>query len=186
MINTNNLGKNIIILEEVASTQEYIKQMPDEIKKDGLVVIAKNQTAGIGTNGRTWYTKKDKNLTFSFVLKPECNIKKIENLTLTIAKTIVKVIKNLYGYDLEIKYPNDIILNSKKIGGILTEATTYKKIVKQIIIGIGLNINQEEFEGEIKDAATSLKKEFGKDFDKEKIFMEFLKEFEKEYLNMIK
>lgn len=186
MSNTNILGNNIIILEEVSSTQEYIKGIPNEKKQDGLVVVAKNQTAGIGTNGRKWYTEKNKNLTFSFLLKPNCNIEKLENLTVTIAETMIKVIKKLYGYDLDIKYPNDIMLKSKKMGGILTEAITSNEIVKQIIIGIGLNINQEKFGEEVKDIATSLKKEFGKEFNIKQILMEFLKEFEKEYLNMIK
>ena len=185
-LNTKFLGKNLIILEEVPSTQNYIKKMREGDKKDGLVVLAKNQTAGIGTNGRKWYTKDHENLTFSFLLKPNCNIKKIENLSIKIAEVMIKVIKEKYGYDnLKIKYPNDIIVNSKKLGGILTEAIINHEQVKEIIVGIGLNVNQEEFTEEIKDIATSLKKEFNKEFNILKILSEFLEEFEREYMNIL-
>lgn len=183
-LNTKILGKNLIVLEEVDSTQKYIK----EIAKDapnGLVVVTKNQIAGIGTKGRTWYTAKNKNLTFSFLLKPKCDVKNIENFTIKLAEVIVEVIKKKYGYDLGIKHPNDIILNSKKMGGILTEASILKNKVEQIVVGIGLNINQEEFEGEIKDIATSLKKEFGKNFDIFDLLGELLNEFEKIYMKIL-
>lgn len=183
-LNTKIIGKNLIILEEVDSTQMYIKDIAAN-SPDGLVVIAKNQTAGIGTNGRIWHTEKDKNLTFSILLKPECNVSKIEKLTILLAEAIVDVIKQKYGYDLNIKYPNDIILNSKKLGGILTEALVLKDKVNQIIIGIGLNINQEEFYGEIKNIATSLKKEFEKDFDKFEILGNILNEIERVYMKIL-
>ncbi len=135
--------------------------------------------------GRSWYTEKDKNLTFSIFLKPECNINKIEGLTILISKVIVDIIKTMYGYNLEIKYPNDVMLNGKKIGGILTESITNRKIVKQIVIGIGFNVNQEKFDEKIENIATSLKKEFGKNFDKQEILINFLSKFEVEYMKIL-
>lgn len=93
--------------------------------QDGTVVICENQTKGKGTNGRTWIATPGKNLTFSFLLKPNCNIKDIQNLTIMIAETIVKVIKEEYGFDLEIKYPNDIVKNNKKM-----RRNTYRKLFK--------------------------------------------------------
>ena len=74
------------------------------------------------------------NLTFSLLLRPNCNIKKLENLTITIAEIIVKVIKELYDIELEIKYPNDIFISGKKLGGILTESVTKGEITESIII----------------------------------------------------
>lgn len=91
----------------------------------------------------------------------------------------------MYGYNLEIKYPNDVMLNGKKIGGILTESITNRKIVKQIVIGIGFNINQEKFDEKIENIATSLKKEFGKNFDKQEILINFLSKFEVEYMKIL-
>ena len=90
---------------------------------DGLVVIADNQTKGKGTNGRIWYTTDGQNLTFSFLLKPNCNIQNLKNLTIIIAEVIVKVIRELYGYSLKIKYPNDIMIGNKKI-----RRNTYRKL----------------------------------------------------------
>lgn len=78
--------------------------------------------------------KLGENLTFSFLLKPNCNIKKLENLTITIAEVIIKVIKDLYDIQLEIKYPNDIFLSGKKLGGILTETVTKGEITESVII----------------------------------------------------
>lgn len=184
-LDTKFLGKQLIILEEIDSTQSYIKERADELP-NGLVVIAKNQTAGKGTNGRVWYTESDKNLTFSFILKPNCDIKKIEHLTVLIAEMIVATIKEMYGYDLKIKHPNDIILNNKKMGGILTESVINKDKVKQIVVGIGLDINQEKFDKELEWIATSLKKEYGKEFCKVDILANFLNKFEENYILTIK
>ncbi len=184
-LHTQFLGQKLIIFDEIDSTQTYIKERASELQ-NGLVVIAKNQTAGKGTNGRVWYSEKDKNLTFSFLLKPNCNVKKIENLTVTIAEVIVDTIKEMYGYDLGIKHPNDIILNHKKMGGILTESVLCEENVKQIVIGIGLDINQEKFDEDIKEIATSLKREYKKDFDKYAILTSFLNRFEEKYFSIIK
>ena len=82
---------------------------------NGLLVIAENQTKGRGTNGRNWFVREGENLTFSFYLRPNCNIRKLKSLTIRIAEVMVGVIKDLYGYCLDIKYPNDIMLFDKKI-----------------------------------------------------------------------
>lgn len=74
------------------------------------------------------------NLTFSFLLRPNCNIKKLETLTILIAKVIVRVIKELYNINLEIKHPNDIIISGKKLGGILTESTSKGETAETVII----------------------------------------------------
>lgn len=122
-LNTKILGKEIVYLEEIDSTQDYIKTLAKKSVCDGLVVIAENQTKGKGTNGRVWYTQKEQNLTFSFLLKPNCNIKKLDNFTIIIAEVIVKVIKDLYDCDLDIKYPNDIMVGNKKV-----RRNTYRKL----------------------------------------------------------
>lgn len=183
-LNTEFLGRNLIILDEIDSTQKYIKNISKDAQ-NGLVVIARNQISGIGTKGRTWYTSKDKNLTFSFLLKPKCNVKNIENLTIMIAEAVIKVIKEMYGYELSIKYPNDIMLNGRKLGGILTEASILKTEVEQIVVGIGLNVNEDKFCKEIENIATSLKKECGKTFEKYEILENLLNEFEKIYMKIL-
>lgn len=89
-----------------------------------------------GTHGRKWYTDESNNIAFSFLLALNCEIEKLEGLTLEIAKTMVEVFQTLYGISLMIKSPNDIVYQGKKIGGILTETKLQGKIVKYVVIGI--------------------------------------------------
>ncbi|MCI8396567.1 MAG: hypothetical protein HFJ52_02540 [Clostridia bacterium] len=77
--------------------------------------MAEKQTKGKGTNGRIWFTEEGNNLTFSFLLKPNCNIQKLQNLTITIAEVMIRIIKEKYGYHLDIKYPNDIVKSGRKL-----------------------------------------------------------------------
>ena len=125
------------------------------------------------------------NLTFSMLLKPNCNVKALENLTITIAEVRIRTIHKLYGYVLEIKYPNDIMKSNKKLAGILTESQLSGGKTKKIIIGIGLNLNQTEFKDELEDIATSLKNEFGGTYKKEEVIAEFLNEYETEYMKIL-
>lgn len=183
-VKTKFLAKNIIHLKEVDSTQNYIKQLSNV--EEGTVVIADRQTNGIGTHDRKWYAGEKENIIMSFILKPKCNISKLSNLTYTIAECMIKAIKNIYDINLSIKIPNDIIYDNKKIGGILTEAKVEGEIAKEIYIGIGINLNEESFPYELENTATSLKKEFGNEYSREKILLEFFYIFEKEYLNEVK
>ena len=89
-----------------------------------------------GTHGKKWYTDVENNIAFSFFVKTNCNIKKIDGITVEIAETIIEIFKNIYNIELEIKYPNDIIYNDKKIGGILTNTKLNGEQVKYIVIGI--------------------------------------------------
>ena len=157
---------NIINLKKVDSTQLEAKRMiENDSASNGTIIVAKNQTAGIGTHGRKWISKKNESITFSIILTPNCNLSKLENFTLDIAKCITDIIFEKYNIKLEIKEPNDIVYNGKKLGGILTESKVLELNVKYVIIGIGLNTNQLKFDDEIRDIATSIKKEFGINID---------------------
>ena len=109
------------------------------------------------------------------------NINSIEGITIEFAKLLVNIFKSIYGIDcINIKYPNDLLINGKKIGGILTETKLVRDNVKYLIVGIGINTNQIEFENlEIKDIASSIKKECKKEIDNNKVIFEFIREFEK-------
>lgn len=183
-LETKNLARNIIYLKEIDSTQKYIRQM-NEIK-DSTVVITDKQTNGIGTHDRKWFAGEKENIIMSFALLPKCNILKFSNLTYIISECMIDAINNIYNIKLNIKIPNDIVYNNKKIGGILTESILEGEIVKKIYIGIGINLNEEFFPEELKDIATSLKIEFGKEYEREKILVEFFNIFEKRYLELIK
>ena len=185
-LKTKFLGRNMLHFEVIDSTQKYIKENLIKNMPNGTIVIADTQSSGIGTQGRKWFTgDNNENIAMSFVLYPETDIKKFSNLTKLIAECIINTVKKLYGYELKIKVPNDIICNEKKIAGILTESSSIGEKVKKIIIGIGFNVNQMEFPEDLKDLATSLKKEFSKNFSKEEIIVEFLNEFELVYLKLL-
>ena len=185
-LKTKYIGRNIIYFDEIDSTQKEAKRrIKNQNIQNGSIFIAKMQTDGIGTHNRKWYTEKGANITFTLVLYPNCNINKLKNLTIIIAECIVKSINNLYNINLEIKYPNDVVYNGKKLAGILTESITQKEIVKELIIGIGINVNQNKFEEDVKDIAISLKNILKKDLKKEEIISEFLNIFEEKYEALI-
>lgn len=177
------VGKNRIYFEEMPSTQLKAKELVGENIENGSVVITDNQTNGVGTHERKWYTTKGQNLTFTIILYPKCELDNLKSLTIDIAKIFVNTIYTLYGLRLGIEKPNDIVYNEKKMGGILTQISSKGKIVQHLLIGIGFNVNQVEFNEEIKDIATSMKKEFKRDFDKNEILDEFLYEFEQYLLS---
>ena len=185
-LHTSFIGKRIDYYETIDSTHLTAKRIEVEELQDGMIILADNQTAGIGTHERKWYTGKGKNLSFDIILIPNCDMKKFNKLTIMIAECLVKVIKELYDIDLGIKEPNDVMCNNKKLAGILTETIAMGDIVKRIYIGIGININQTEFPESLENIATSLNKEFNNEFDREEILTGFLEEFESEYLKMLR
>ena len=177
-LKTKYIGKNLIHLKSIDSTQLEAWRLFEKKVQNGTIVVADIQTNGQGTHGRRWYTNETGNIAFSIIIYPNCNIKKIESITVEIAKIIVKVFEKLYDLNLEIKYPNDIVYNEKKIGGILTETKLSGEIVNALIIGIGINLNQEKFPDEIEDIATSIKNEFGISTKREEIIVDICNEFE--------
>ena len=176
---TKRIGKDIIYFEEIESTQDYAKEVAKKDCIDGTIVITDMQTKGKGTKGRSWYTTKGSNIIMSIILEDNLNISNLQGITIKIAECMKNAIKNLYNIELIIKEPNDLILNNKKISGILTQSSIIGDKVEYLVIGIGFNVNEENFNEEISNIATSLKKEFNKQFSREKIIVKFIEELEK-------
>ncbi len=154
-----NLRQNLIVLEEVSSTNDYLKELLSNIKPlaEGTAIMAKHQTQGKGQRGSTWLTKAEENLTVSFLLLPnKLDIQYAFNLNMIICLGVHQWLKH-YVEDVYIKWPNDIFIGRKKVGGILIENQLKGAIIKSSVIGIGININQEHFKSTIKTIATSLK-----------------------------
>lgn len=178
-INTKKIGKTIEYYEKIESTHLYAKKIANE-ENNGKVIIAGIQTGGIGTNGRKWNTEsRGKNILISIILKPKCSVDMLNGLTIDIANIIKDTIYKMYGYNLEIKKPNDLFLNGKKICGILTEVNTIAGKINYLIISFGFNVNEEMFSKEIENIATSLKKEYGKEFNIENIIINIIKQLDK-------
>lgn len=184
-LKTKLLGRNAIYFKEIDSTQNEIWRMIEKNSENGSVVIADIQTLGRGTHGRTWHTDESNNIAFSFFIKTNCDIEKLDGITVKIAKIIVDIFEKQYGIQLSIKEPNDIVINNKKIGGILTETKVLCEKVEYIVVGIGINTEKQYFTEDIKDIATSIKKEFGVDVDVKRFIAEFCNEFEKEIFRRI-
>lgn len=177
---TKEIGKLIEYFKEIDSTHKYAKEIAFKNDQNGKIIISDMQTAGIGTKGRKWHSGKGKNILISIILKPEITIKQLEGLTIKIANCMKKTIYELYGFNLEIKEPNDLLLNKKKICGILTEISTIGEKINYLIISIGFNVNEESFSTEIKEIATSLKNEYKRNFSREEILIRFIENLEKE------
>lgn len=189
-LNTKLIGTNIVHYKEIDSTQKEIwRRVENKQIQNGTLILADIQTDAIGTHGRTWYTTKTNNIAFSFLLYPNIPVRKLEKLTIQIAKIIVEVFEELYKINLEIKLPNDIIIQTnegiKKIGGILTQTKLKGEIVKCLVIGIGINTNQQQFKKEIKNIATSIKNEFGINVNNNNIITEFCNKFEEIYIRIL-
>lgn len=176
-LQTKIIARNIKEYEILDSTQEMAKTMIGK-EPHGTMILTKQQTNGIGTHQRKWYTNPNDNITFTLILYPNCKISELEGITIQIAECIKKALKELYNIEVKIKEPNDIMLNNKKLAGILTQTSTIEEQVQYLLIGIGLNVNQTEFINEIEEIATSLKKEYQTEFEKEKIIAEICNKIE--------
>lgn len=172
----NQTKQKIKYYKEISSTHLYAKQIANQ---GDNILIAEVQTAGIGTKGRCWHTGKNKNIAMTIIKHPTCSVQKLEGLTTKIAEAIVEVIKELYGYELKIKIPNDLMLNGKKISGILTELHSRSEKIEYLLISIGFNVNEDEFEGELKEIATSLKQEYHMEFNREEIISKIITKIDK-------
>lgn len=168
----NEINK-IKYFDELPSTHLYVKENQDKLE-NGTVIIANKQTAGIGTHGRTWYTGSGDNIAMSMLFKPECDLSSLNNITVDVAQSIKKTIRNLYNIGLNIKYPNDLLLNGKKICGILTEINTISGKINYLIISLGFNVNEICFDEETIKIATSLKKEYNKNFNRKEIILKII------------
>ena len=161
-LKTKFLGKEIYNFNKIDSTQAEIwRRIEDGNISNGIIIRADIQTNGVGTHGRIWHTDEQNNIAFSFFINTNCKVSLIDGITIEVAETILEVFKNLYNIELEIKVPNDIVHNKKKIGGILCQTKLNGELVKYIVIGIGLNTNKKHFTEDIENIASSIKKEFG-------------------------
>lgn len=185
-LKTNFLGHKIFYYEKIDSTQDEIWRLVENKSiKNGTLVMADIQTKGRGTHGRVWHTDEVNNIAFSFYIDMNCNIKKLDKITIEIAEIIVDIFKTKYGINLEIKEPNDIMLQNKKIGGILTETKIISEKVKHLVVGIGINTEKQKFTEDIKEIATSIKKQCNLRIDVKEFITEFCNRFEKEIIKRV-
>ena len=183
ILKTDVIAKNIKYYKKIDSTQILARKMAEEKTQNGTMVISEIQEKGIGTHDRKWYSENEKNILFTIIIYPKCSIQELNHLTKDIAKCVVEAIDKICKIKTDIKEPNDIMLNGKKIGGILTQTISNGENIKYLLIGIGINVNSESFPEDLEKIATSLKKETGMEFSRENIIAEFCNIFEKYCIN---
>jgi BirA family biotin operon repressor/biotin-[acetyl-CoA-carboxylase] ligase len=177
-LNTRIFGKKIFTYDSIDSTNACAKTLAGTGTEEGTVVIAEHQTAGRGRLGRTWQAESGSNLLFSAIIRPKLEINKIGLLPFFAAAGVALALENVAGARCECKWPNDVLLNGKKCCGILMESSFQHNVLDYAIIGIGVNVNQKLFSEDLKDRATSLSQEYGREFDRRKIFQQIMKSLE--------
>ena len=181
-LQTDFIGQEIYNFTEVTSTNDVAKELAIRGAKEGTIVMAETQSRGRGRLGRKWVSPEG-GILFSIILRPKVDPEDALKLTLMTAAVVAKVISDMFKLKAEVKWPNDIIINGKKVCGILTEMGTKGDIVDFVVIGVGINanINLDSFPKHLRKFLTSLKEELKEDVDRKRFFCALLEEFEQCY-----
>lgn len=184
MMNRSSNGHRMIWLEEVDSTNSYMKRLLQELdEEEGLLVVADYQTGGRGQMGSGWSSEKGQNLLFSLLIYPENVAANAQFIISRIASLAVKKTLDQFTDDIRIKWPNDIYWREKKICGMLIENDLFGKRIQNSVIGIGLNVNQESFSPDLPNPV-SLRQITGSPYDRVRLIDFFTLEFFELYRNL--
>lgn len=177
-LNTSNVGKRIVTMDKVDSTNDEVKRRAAQGEESGLIIAAENQTGGKGRFGRTW-SSPGGGIYFTILLRPDLPPNAIPSVTLAAGYGVCLAVREYTGLDARIKWPNDIVIGRRKLCGILTEMAAQSDMLDYVAIGIGINVNHTEFPEEIRDKATSLYIETGKKTDRNDFFRCVIKNLDK-------
>lgn len=182
-LSTEFIGRTIHYYDTIDSTNKEAKRMAN-LEDEGTVVVSEEQTDGKGRLGRLWVSPKGKGIWMSIILKPNVEPFKVGAITLLGAASVYKGLKKM-NIDSEIKWPNDILIDEKKVCGILTEMSAELNMINYLVMGIGINVNLDEVDipEELKDKATSIKINQKKDIYRKVLLANILNEFEKLYID---
>lgn len=176
-LDTEYLGRNFIYSDEVDSTNSTLLTSKD-FTQNGTVLLAEFQSKGRGRKERTWTSNAGQNLTFSVLLKNNINEQNINLINFAASLSVAQSIENLFQLDVELKWPNDILVQGKKIAGILLESTSKGNKINKVVVGIGINVNQPNFPGKFDIQPTSIRREFKVTVSREKLLSELLNIYE--------
>lgn len=184
-LNTYYIGRKIYYYDTISSTNIVAKEMA-LLEDEGTIVVAECQSSGRGRLGRSWQSPKGKGIWMSIILKPKANPIHVAKVTLIGAAAVNLALKDI-GINSYIKWPNDIVINGKKVCGILTEMSSELNMINYVIMGIGINVNlnKEDFCKEISKVGTSLKIETEKKINRKKLLAKVLNRFEELYMPFV-
>jgi len=168
---------DIQVFEELSSTNDLALKLAREGALEGTLIVAEHQTKGKGRNGNAWLSTESQNIMFSLIIKPECPVTKLTLFSLLSALAVAQTVEAFCDERCEIKWPNDVLINRKKVCGILNESAIMGQSLAYLVVGMGLNINQIEFEPELESKATSLRAVTGKSYERETVLALLLERF---------
>lgn len=180
-LDTKWAGKAIFYYDVAESTNTRGKSLAEAGEVHGTLVVADMQSAGKGRRGREWVSPAGTGIWMTIILKPSLHPGNASMLTLVMALSVVRACREITGLEAMIKWPNDIVVNGRKVCGILTEMSAEIDCIHHIVIGTGINVNMEAFPEEIKDIATSLRLEASRPFSRALIVEKILQNFEENY-----
>jgi len=177
----NLFGKRVYHFFRTDSTNRVAMELGYAGEPEGAVVLAEEQTAGRGRAGRSWYSERGAGLYATLLLRPKLSPAQAPVLTMLAGLSAHTAILAQTGLAAELKWPNDLLLNGKKLGGILTEMHAEPSTVRFVIVGIGINVNQEKFPAELTAIATSLRQETSRLHSRLEFLVKLLGQFETDY-----
>ncbi|MDO4344969.1 MAG: biotin--[acetyl-CoA-carboxylase] ligase [Eubacteriales bacterium] len=178
-------GRKVISLEAVDSTNNYAKNVAEQGAAHGTLVVTEEQNGGKGRRGRGWVMPRGTSVAMSIVLRPEIAPQHASMLTLAAGAAVAWAIREVTGLEAGIKWPNDVVVNGKKICGILTELSMEMERIHYVVIGMGINTNITAFPEELRETATSLQLELGRPMNRAELICAVMKKFEKSYEKFI-
>ncbi|RLB15300.1 MAG: biotin--[acetyl-CoA-carboxylase] ligase [Deltaproteobacteria bacterium] len=186
-IGTEIFGRrDIAYFGELDSTNRKAKEMAAEGAPEGTLVVAEEQSRGRGRIGRSWYSPAREGIYMSLILRPKLPPNEAPKITLVTGVSVAEALLAVTPLQPAIKWPNDILVNGRKICGILTETSTEMDAIDFVVVGVGMNVNTPEFPDELNEIGTSIYLETGKAFDRVTLLQEFLHQFEQLYFTFLK
>ncbi len=180
-LKTKWAGQQVYCYEEIGSTNIEAKKYAEEGEPHGTLVVSDKQISGRGRRGRIWESPGGSSVYMTIMLRPEFSPDRASRLTLLMALAVAHAIMDVSGIQAKIKWPNDIVVNGKKVCGILTEMSAELDYIHHVVIGVGINTNQENFPAGINATATSLYLESGKRYDRAALVERTMYYFEQYY-----
>lgn len=187
LMHTDWVAKEVLYFDTIDSTNTKAQELAEKGYPSGTLVVADKQESGKGRRGRSWVSPSGTGIFMTLMIKPDINPNNASMLTLVAALAVAKAITSVTGEEAMIKWPNDIVVNGKKVCGILTEMNAQFDYINHIVVGIGINVHNESFPEEISQMASSLMIEAGgKRFHRAQIIAETMAYFEQYYDTFLK
>jgi BirA family biotin operon repressor/biotin-[acetyl-CoA-carboxylase] ligase len=177
----SEIGRTIIHHFRIDSTNTAALDLAQKGAEHGTVVVAEEQTGGRGRLGRTWYSEKSSGIYVSVIMRPPFSPSAAPILTLMAGVATHHALSTATGLGVDIRWPNDLLVNGKKVAGILTEMNAELGRLHAVVLGIGINVNHREMPAELRPTATSLRIETQRAWSRVQILIALLKELEGHY-----